>query len=237
MSRISSYVNTNPVVAADKWIGSDSVNKQQTKNFTAQTVANFINSFGGQEQNVRYKYNPSFVYQTGSLGFTSGGADVVPLNTITTFNVGIYQMRNTYLSVADFITGAFVASDVLITQADDIKNWAIYSWDTAVLKASGLEYEIGLTFKAGGGSLTANEEYFISLLQYDSVKQGDLNKLVTLSGNSLVYIINHNLNKYPSVSVIEGSTGNQVYGDVQYNTVDQCTLTFTSLVTGTATFN
>jgi len=237
MARISSYVDASPVVAADKWIGSDSVKKQQTKNFTAQKVADFINSFGGQEQNVRYKYNRSFVYETGALGFTSGGAETVPLNTITTFNVGIYQIRNTYLSVADFITGAFIGSDVLITQADDIENWAIYTWNTAVLKASGLEYEIGLTFKAGGGSLTANEEYFISLLQYDSAKQGDLNKTVPLDGSSLVYIVDHNLGKYPAVSVIESPSNNQVYGDVQYNSIDQCTLTFSSFLTGTATFN
>ena len=65
----------------------------------------------------------------------------------------------------------------------------------------------------------------------------DLNKLVILPGNSLVYIVDHNLNKFPSVSVIEAATGNQVYGEVKYNSVNQCTLTFTSLFTGTATFN
>ena len=237
MSRISSYVNASPVVAADKWIGTDSVNKDKTKNFTAETVAKFINSFGGEQQNVRYKYNRSSVYETGAIAFANGGAETVPLNSITSLSVGIYQTRSTYLSVADFITGAFLDSDVLITECNDIQNWAIYSWNTATLKGNALEYEVGLTFKAGGGSLIAEEEYFISLLQYDSAKQGDLNKLVVLPGNSLVYVINHNLNKYPSVSVIEDSTGNQVYGDVQYNTVNQCTLTFTSLVTGTATFN
>tara|TARA_R110000787_G_scaffold60051_2_gene136162 strand:- start:684 stop:1397 length:714 start_codon:yes stop_codon:yes gene_type:complete len=237
MSRISSYVNASPVVAADKWIGTDSVNKGQTKNFTAETVAKFINSFGGEQQNLRYRYNRTSAYETGSIAFNGAGAADVLLNTITTFNVGIYQTRNTFLSVGEYITGALIGSDVLLTQCDDIKNWAIYTWDTATIKGSALEYEIGLTFKAGGGSLIAEEEYFISLLQYDSAKQGDLNKVVTLPGNSLVYVINHNLNKYPSVSVIEGATGDQVYGDVQYNTVDQCTLTFTSLVTGTATFN
>ena len=95
---------------------------------------------------------------------------------------------------------------------------------------------MGLTFKAGGGTLIADREYFISLMNYDAA-QGDLNKLVVLPGNALVYVVDHDLNKYPSVSVIETGTNNQIYGDVQYNTVNQCTLTFTSLVTGTATFN
>jgi len=237
MARISSYVDASPVVAADKWIGSDSVNKQQTKNFTAQKVADFINKTGGEEQNLRYTYNDTTAYVTGSIAFANGGAANVPLNSITTFNVGAFDLRSPTLNLGEFLTNALVDSDVLLTQCNDLNNWAIYSWNSAVVTGVKGEYQIGLTFKAGGGSLIADEDYFISLLQYDSAKQGDLNKLVTLPGNSLVYVINHNLNKYPSVSVIEGSTGNQVYGDVQYNTVDQCTLTFTSLVTGTATFN
>ena len=43
MARISTYVKDTNVVGADKWIGSDSQNNFQTKNFTAQDVANFIN--------------------------------------------------------------------------------------------------------------------------------------------------------------------------------------------------
>ena len=237
MARISTYQKAIPVVAEDKWIGSDSQNQMRTRNFTAQDVADFINKKGGEAQNLRYTYNDTNVYKTGSIRFTNGGAANVLLNSITGFDVSVFETRSLTTNVGDFLLNALVDSDVLLTDCNDISNWAIYTWNTAVLKGSTLEYQVGLTFKAGGGSLIAGEDYFISLLQYDSAKQGDLNKLVILPGNSLIYVINHNLNKYPSVSVIEGSTGNQVYGDVQYNTVDQCTLTFTSFVTGTATFN
>ena len=47
MARISTYKNDVDVVAADKWIGSDSQNNMQTKNFTAGAVAKFINKIGG----------------------------------------------------------------------------------------------------------------------------------------------------------------------------------------------
>ena len=46
MARIATYVNDTNVDGADKWIGSDSQNNWQTKNFTAQDVANFINGAG-----------------------------------------------------------------------------------------------------------------------------------------------------------------------------------------------
>ena len=52
MARISTYANDTNVVGADKWIGSDSQNNMETKNFTAQAVADFINKTGGQAQNL-----------------------------------------------------------------------------------------------------------------------------------------------------------------------------------------
>ena len=63
------------------------------------------------------------------------------------------------------------------------------------------------------------------------------NFTIGLPGNSLTYLITHNLNKYPAVSVFEAGTSNQVYGNVTYNNLNQCTISFSSLVTGTATFN
>ena len=38
MAKISTYVTDQNIVAADKWIGSDSQNNFQTKNFTAGDV-------------------------------------------------------------------------------------------------------------------------------------------------------------------------------------------------------
>ena len=53
----------------------------------------------------------------------------------------------------------------------------------------------------------------------------------------LLLLITHNLNKFPAVSVFEDGTQKEIFGEVTYNNLNQCTLTFTSLVTGTATFN
>ena len=214
--------------------GSDSQNQMRTRNFTAQDVANFINKKGGEAQNLRYTYNDTTGYITGSISFTNGGAAIVALNTITGFNVGVYDLRSSSKNLGDFITNALVNSEVLFTDCNDLSNWAIYSWDSAVLKAGSLEYQVGLTFKSGGGSLIADEDYFISLLTNDAAKA---NFTFNLNGNSLTYLITHNMNKFPSVSVFEAGTSNQVYGNVTYNNLNQCTISFSSLVTGTATFN
>ena len=234
MARISTYQKAVPVVAEDKWIGSDSQNQMRTRNFTAQDVADFINKKGGEAQNLRYTYNDTNVYKTGSIRFTNGGAANVLLNSITGFDVSVFETRSLTTNVGDFLLNALVNSEILLTDCNDISNWAIYTWDTAVLKGSTVEYQVGLTFKAGGGSLIADEDYFISLLTNGL---GISNFTIALDGNTLTYLITHNMNKYPAVSVFEAGTSNQVYGNVTYNNLNQCTISFSSLVTGTATFN
>ena len=57
MARISTYVNYLKLVGGDKWIGSDSQNNFQTKNFTAQSVADFINKKASESQLLRYQYS------------------------------------------------------------------------------------------------------------------------------------------------------------------------------------
>jgi len=234
MARISTYNKAVPVVAEDKWIGSDSQNQMRTRNFTAQDVADFINKKGGEAQNLRYTYNDTNVYKTGSIRFTNGGAANVLLNSITGFDVSVFETRSLTTNVGDFLLNALVNSEILLTDCNDISNWAIYTWNTAVLKGSTVEYQVGLTFKAGGGSLIADEDYFISLLTNGSSIS---NFTIGLAGNALTYLITHNMNKYPAVSVFEAGTSNQVYGNVTYNNLNQCTISFSSLVTGTATFN
>jgi hypothetical protein len=234
MARISTYDIAVPVVAEDKWIGSDSQNQMRTRNFTAQDVADFINKKGGEAQNLRYTYNDTNVYKTGSIRFTNGGAANVLLNSITGFDVSVFETRSLTTNVGDFLLNALVNSEILLTDCNDISNWAIYTWNTAVLKGSTVEYQVGLTFKAGGGSLIADEDYFISLLTNGSSIS---NFTIALDGNTLTYLITHNMNKYPAVSVFEAGTSNQVYGNVTYNNLNQCTISFSSLVTGTATFN
>ena len=234
MARISTYDKAVPVVAEDKWIGSDSQNQMRTRNFTAQDVADFINKKGGEAQNLRYTYNDTNVYKTGSIRFTNGGAANVLLNSITGFDVSVFETRSLTTNVGDFLLNALVNSEILLTDCNDISNWAIYTWNTAVLKGSTVEYQVGLTFKAGGGSLIADEDYFISLLTNGSALP---NFTIGLPGNTLTYLITHNMNKYPAVSVFEAGTSNQVYGNVTYNNLNQCTISFSSLVTGKATFN
>jgi len=234
MARISTYKKTVPVVAADKWIGSDSQNQMRTRNFTAQDVADFINKKGGEDQNLRYTYNDTTGYETGTLSFTGGGPYSKALDTITTFNISSHDLRSPVLDLGDWITKALLNSDVLLTQCDDLNNWAIYSWDSAVSSGVKDEYQIALSFRAGYGSLTAGEDYFISLLSYAG--KGDLHFTYVQGVPSTSWSIQHNLGKFPSITVID-SAGTVVTGQYTYNDINNVTLTFSAPFAGTAYLN
>lgn len=64
----------------------------------------------------------------------------------------------------------------------------------------------------------------------------DLNYLHTQTVASDTWVILHNLNKFPSVTVID-SAGNEIVGDVIYDDVNQVTLKFKGGFKGTATLN
>lgn len=53
---------------------------------------------------------------------------------------------------------------------------------------------------------------------------------------STTWVVNHNMNKYPSVNVVD-TANDEVTGDVRYNTLNQITITFTAAFSGKAYLN
>ena len=64
----------------------------------------------------------------------------------------------------------------------------------------------------------------------------DANFVYTQTSPSAVWTINHNLNKYPSVTIVD-SADNMVFGEVFYNSLNQVTLTFAGAFRGKAFIN
>lgn len=65
---------------------------------------------------------------------------------------------------------------------------------------------------------------------------GDKNFIFTQSSSSDTWTINHTLNKFPSVSVVD-SAGSVVIGEITYNSTSQITLTFSASFSGKAYLN
>lgn len=65
---------------------------------------------------------------------------------------------------------------------------------------------------------------------------GDKNYTHDQTNASATWIINHNLAKYPSVSVVD-TGGNWVIGDISYTNLNQVIISFAAAFSGKAYFN
>ena len=234
MARIKTYSNDTVVVANDKWIGSDSQAKFATKNYTAQSVADFINEKGNQLQSLRYKYKSTPPRNPGTISFSPYKANNVPFSTITSWILSDSELKSPE-DISTFYTSPLIGSDVLVTQCDDITQWAIYEWDSVTdVPNEKLFSNIGLSYRTGLGGLINDEDYFISLLSYAG--RGDLSFTYVQGVASTTWNIQHNLGKFPSITVID-TANTVVTGEYTYNDINNVTLTFSAAFAGTAYLN
>jgi len=240
MSRISSYPIQDIVVGSDKWIGTDAVNANATKNFTADAVALFLNTNNKIEVNaLRYKYKNWTTGQTrerGTITFNESGAGDKPFSNITSIVLSQFEYKRNF-DISSYYTVPLLTSTVVISQTTNPGNFGIYTWNSVAQRSPETTfYDIGLTLSASTGSLKNDEDYFISLLTYGQSSGGDKNYVFTQSTNSATWIVNHGLNKYPSVTVANNADIT-IYGEVEYDSLNQVTITFADPTNGKAFFN
>lgn len=242
MARISTYALDANLVGGDKWIGTsaNSTIPNATKNFSLTAVAAFLNTTGVVEsQALRYTYQnkeAADVRLPETISFDVSKGANVSFSSITTWMIS--QKALPSKDVSSFYTAPLIGSTILITNAANPSNWAIFLWDSSVVDVlEPLFYNIGLTYVSGAGSLVEDQGYFISLLGYDSsASSGDKNFVFTQAAALSTWVVTHNLGKYCAVSVVD-TAGEVVYGNVEYNSINQVTLTFSAAFSGEAFCN
>ena len=237
MARISTYPIDLNISGSDKWIGSDAGFRSATKNFTVDKVADYLNTSGViQSQALRYMYqndtNTKPRYN-GTISFQSERGENVAFNDITTFLLSRYAKPSR--DVYTFYNAPLTGSTILLTNANNVSNWAVYLWDGSTQDIDEENfYNIDLTFISGSGGLVDGEDYLISLLGYKSTN--DKTFIYTQAIASDVWEITHNLEKFPSVSVVD-SGKTMVYGNVEYINANELTITFSAPFSGQAFMN
>ena len=237
MAKISTYPLDTHLVGSDYWIGSDADSNYATKNFTIDSVAEYMNRVATQQQALRFKYTNQIPYTDGSF-YGADGATAAPnvaYNSITGFTLSKFELTNLGIDISSFYSNPLGGSEVLITQCDDVSRWAVFSWISSTQNAQNNSfYDIVVAYKGGNNGLIANKDYFISLLTYAGAN--DANFLYTLDGSTNVYVIDHNLNKYPAVTIFDANNA-EVETQIVFNSLNRATLTFSLPFTGKASFN
>jgi len=96
MARISTYPLDTHLVGSDYWIGSDADSNYATKNFTIDSVAEYMNRVATQQQALRFKYTNT-IPRTDGCFFGADGATSAPTvayNTITGFTISKFELTN-----------------------------------------------------------------------------------------------------------------------------------------------
>jgi hypothetical protein len=118
-----------------------------------------------------------------------------------------------------------------------MSQWAIFEWDSQEANLGDNNFtNIFLTYKEGKGSIDVGQDYFISLLTYQVGETVDKNFVYTQNVASNTWVVTHNLNKFPSVTVVD-SANTLVNGQVEYNSINEVTISFRAGFTGKAFFN
>lgn len=228
MARISSYPRDLEVNDNDAWIGTESGNRL-TRNFTAKAVADYLNikgkiSISGQ---MVFKFTEDAPPLVGAF---SGPADGSALTAITTMQIsGIDSSGQNTVAFMQYL----VDNDILISEQNNIDEFGHFKITGYTL--NGTVYTLNLTNIGGNGNLDLNKYYDFATFTI-STGIGDKTFVFTQGAPALVWTIQHDLNKFPSVSVVDtANTG--VLSQIDYIDNNNITITNTAQFAGKAYLN
>ena len=227
MARINSYPRDLDVTDFDAWIGTESSNRQ-TKNFTAAAVARYLNIKGKISISAQmvFKFTDLVPPLTGQF---SGPANGTNISTITTLEVSGLDASGQ--NTVPFM-GYLVGNNILISEQNAISNFGHYTIDSYTL--NGAVYTLNLTNLFGNGVLDLNKFYDFAVFTLSS--QGVPTFVFTQGVPATVWNIQHNLGKFPSVSVVNNNNV-ALFTEVTYIDNNNVQLNFSAGFSGKAYLN
>ena len=230
MARIYTYPNDTALRDEDAWIGTNYPDLA-TVQFTAKKIADYLN-FNGRISvagHLVYKYDYNQESNAGTISLFSGGP-VIAFSAIT--ELYIHQNDLAAQFTPNFLA-MLIGKEILIAEAGDINNFGHYRVNSYSASLTNPDfYILNLTELNSNGSLS-NESIY-NIIQFNL--SADKHYTHTQNIVSATWTINHNLNKKPSVTVVDSVDG-VVYGDVNYTTLNSLTITFSGGFTGKAYLN
>ncbi len=227
MARISSYPYDITVQDTDAWVGSDSVNRS-TKQYTAKAVAEYLNIKGKISISAQMVFK--YVAANPGAGDFSGPADGSAMTGITTM-----QLSTADVSGQDVIAfmNYLVGNNILISEQNNISTFGHFLIDSYTVSTAGF-YTLNLTNIGGNGNLTDLLYYDFAVFQLSS--QGAPTFVFTQTVAATVWNVNHNLGKFPSISVVD-TANTVVTGQYEYTDNNNVILTFSAGFAGKAYLN
>lgn len=201
MARINAYTKDESINGSDSLLGSDV--SGSTRTFHISDLQEFLISQGVSGE-VGYQFD-------NTVGDTDLGSGGFSANSSTFSSVNKITVHSSYIggkNVTDYLN-TFVGQEILIYNIKDRNNFARYVFDGSFEENpnnSSLK-DVDVTYKSSNGNFIKGEFYAFGFEGRDRHYTHHQNNA------SNTWVINHDLNKFPSVS-IKFSSSDQVYNNV-----------------------
>ena len=225
MARISSYPRDLDVVDNDSWIGT-SVPGLQTRNFTAEAVAKYLNIKGKISISAQMVFKYKDTMESGAFTGPADGSNIAAITTMQISSVDV-SGQNT-VEFMEYLVG----NNILISEQNNISLFGHFTIDSYTL--NGTVYTLNLTNLFGNGVLDLDKFYDFAVFTLSS--QGAPTFEFTQGAPATTWNIQHNLGKFPSVSVINNNNV-VINGEVTYIDNNNVQLNFSAGFSGKAYLN
>ena len=173
--KINNYIKDTNVTATDKWIGTDSNNFNQTKNFSPTTIADYYNHNQVIDSPyLKFTYqtlNPGEPRATGTISFVSEIGPLINFSSISTFLLSKKSLKD--VNVSDYV-GFLNGGKVIISRGENINDFGFYKITNIVDYVADTNFfVVTLQYIAGHGNMLEDKDYIISLVA-DSYTLGEI---------------------------------------------------------------
>jgi hypothetical protein len=225
MARISSYPRDLDVVDNDSWIGT-SVPGLQTRNFTAAAVAKYLNIKGKISISAQMVFKYKNAIESGAFTGPADGSNIAAITTMQISSVDV-SGQNT-VEFMEYLVG----NNILISEQNNISLFGHFTIDSYTLNNN--VATLNLTNLFGNGALDLDKFYDFAVFTLSS--QGAPTFVFTQGIPATTWNIQHNLGKFPSVSVINNNNV-IINGEVTYIDNNNVQLNFSAGFSGKAYLN
>lgn len=229
MARLTTYQTDTNVTGTDKVLGTDTGGA--TKNYTLDSVGEYFT----QNNVVTVAGQLSFVFEAsvsdagdGQFFVNDGTGGIPELADITKLNVSTKYADGTSL---EQMLNEVIADKFFIVEARNQNVKAVLT--TQAYNAADNDYkDIQVTVSNATGGLEDGKVYLLS--KYSAA--GDKHYTHVQNSASTTWTVAHNLNKKPSVSIVD-SADNVIIGQVEHTNLNNLTITLSAATSGKAYIN
>ena len=229
MAKISSYPTAKPD-GSDILIGTD-VQTGQTRNFSIDALTTYsVDSYLKQISWEFIVNEPDPLVLDGKIFFNGYGGGGTNFSDITTIDLSVKMPNATdALPYLEYLIG----DEIKFADRHNLGSFGIFTFNS-ITQVQGDIYRLDLTPSSSSvGRLNNKALYAIDV---DFVSGSDKTFIFEQALPASTWIINHDLKKFPSVTVVD-SANSTVEGGITYNNENQLTLTFTATFSGKAYLN